>query len=84
MKPLFPTLAALSVLMTPALAMGQGATEVDANGDGVLSLEEVQAVYPETTAEDFDAMDLNGDGALDDAEVQAAQDAGLMAAPSAD
>lgn len=71
--------AALSV---PAYAMGAGATEVDANGDGILSMAEVQAVYPDVTTEQFSAMDLNADGALDDGEVQAAQEAGLMPAPS--
>lgn len=80
MKTLFPTLAAVSVLLTPALAMGQSVAELDANGDGVLSLQEVQAVYPDTTEADFGTMDINGDGVLDDAEVQAAQDAGLMGA----
>ena len=64
----------------PALAMGQGAAELDANGDGLLSVAEVQAVYPDVTAEQFSAMDLNADGALDDAEIQAAQEAGLMPA----
>lgn len=60
--------------------MGAGATEVDANGDGILSVAEVQAVYPEVTAEQFSAMDLNADGSLDNSEIQAAQEAGLMPA----
>ncbi|MGC1495558.1 MAG: hypothetical protein WA790_07105 [Sulfitobacter sp.] len=74
---------ALSALCMPAFAMGAGAAEVDANGDGLLSVTEVQAVYPDVTAEQFSAMDLNADGALDDAEVQAATEAGVMpVAPS--
>ncbi|WP_298970479.1 hypothetical protein [uncultured Roseobacter sp.] len=52
----------------------------DANGDGVLTIDEVQAVYPDITAESFTTMDLNADGALDEAEVQSAQEAGLMPA----
>lgn len=56
------------------------ATAADANGDGVLTLDEVRAVMPEVTAESFSAMDLNADGALDAAEVEAAQEAGLMPA----
>lgn len=56
------------------------ATAADANGDGVLTLDEVQAVMPEVTAKAFSAMDLNADGALDAAEVEAAQEAGLMPA----
>ncbi len=74
---------AVSVLCLPAYAMGAGAAEVDANGDGLLSVTEVQAVYPDVTAEQFSAMDLNADGALDDGEVQAATEAGVMpVAPS--
>ena len=76
------SIAALAALITPALAMGASATEVDANGDGMLTIEEVQAVYPETTAETFSAMDANADGALDDEEVKAAEEAGLMKMPS--
>ncbi|WP_300030999.1 hypothetical protein [uncultured Roseobacter sp.] len=56
------------------------ATEADANGDGVLTIDEVQAVMPEITADAFNTMDLNADGALDAAEIQAAQEAGLMPA----
>ncbi len=51
---------------------------LDANADGMVTLEEVQAVMPEVTAEAFVAMDSNGDGALDDAELSAAMDAGLL------
>ncbi|MBD3663460.1 hypothetical protein H9Q16_05970 [Sulfitobacter sp. TSTF-M16] len=58
--------------------MGSGAAELDANGDGLLSVTEVQAVYPDVTAEQFSAMDLNADGALDDSEVVAAEEAGVM------
>ncbi|SFT83753.1 EF-hand domain-containing protein [Sedimentitalea nanhaiensis] len=63
-------------LALPGLAMA--ATELDTNGDGLLTLDEVQAVLPETTAESFSAMDTNADGALDADEVSVAQDAGLM------
>ena len=38
------TTIALSSLCVPALAMGAGAAELDANGDGLLSVSEVQAV----------------------------------------
>ncbi len=76
------TTLAITTLCLPAYAMGAGAAEVDANGDGILSVAEVQAVYPDMTTEQFSAMDLNADGALDDGEVQAAQEAGLMPAPT--
>ena len=79
------TFAALisAVVAVPAFAMGEGAAEMDSNGDGVLTIDEVQAMYPDVTAETFSSMDLNADGALDDEEVLAAQDAGTMpAAPT--
>jgi len=69
------TLAA-AALALPAVA----ATEADTNGDGVLTLDEVQAVYPDITADMFTSMDVNADGTLDDDEVVAAQQAGLMPA----
>lgn len=72
------TTIALSSLCVPALAMGAGAAELDANGDGLLSVSEVQAVYPDVTTDQFSTMDLNADGALDDAEIVAAQEAGIM------
>jgi len=72
------TAIATTALCLPAFAMGQSAAQVDANEDGVLSLEEVQAVFPDMTEDQFLTVDLNGDGMLEDAEVKAAQEAGLM------
>ena len=73
-------LIATATLCVPAFAMGQNATQMDANEDGVLSLAEVQAVYPDMSEDQFTTVDLNGDGVLEDAEVKAAQEAGLMPA----
>ncbi|WP_298835495.1 hypothetical protein [uncultured Roseobacter sp.] len=72
-----------TTLTSIVLALGvagaaTAATEADANGDGVLTIDEVQAVMPDITADAFNTMDLNADGALDAAEIQAAQEAGLM------
>ena len=72
-----------------ALALGMGAmattafadvSAMDTNGDGLLTMDEVQASYPEVTADQFSQVDINGDGAVDDAELTAAQEAGLMPA----
>jgi hypothetical protein len=76
MKTILLTLMIGFGFVLPAFA----ATQVDANGDGMLTVEEVQAVYPEITAEAFSAMDVNADGGLDADEVAAAQEAGLMPA----
>ena len=72
----------LTMFLAPGVALAMTTAEVDANGDGMLTVDEVQAVFPDVTAEEFSAMDLNADGGLDDAEIQAAQEAGLMPAPS--
>jgi len=72
------TLAALVTAISPALAMSDSAVEVATNGDGVLSLEEVQAVWPSVTTEDFETMDANADGSLDDTEIKTAEEAGMM------
>ncbi|PYC49445.1 hypothetical protein DI396_00420 [Litorivita pollutaquae] len=63
-------------------AMAQEAAEIDANGDGVMTLDEVQAVYGDVTAESFSAADENKDGALDDDEMVAAQEAGILPKPA--
>ncbi len=72
-------------LVTTAAAIfvadaGLAETGADANGDGVLTIDEVQAVMPDVSVDTFNQMDLNADGALDAAEVEAAQEAGLMPA----
>ncbi|MGB7241583.1 MAG: hypothetical protein WBC93_05800 [Sulfitobacter sp.] len=64
----------------PAFAMAATVADADANGDGLLSIDEVQVAFPDVTAEAFTAMDLNADGALDEAEITSAQEAGLMPA----
>ena len=45
--------------------------DIDANDDGVLNLEEVQAAAPEVTEVEFTAYDTNADGSLDEDEFQA-------------
>ena len=66
-------------LLTTGLATAApAATQIDSNGDGLVTMDEISAVYPEVTAEAFSAMDVNSDGALDADEVAAAQDAGLL------
>jgi len=68
----------LGMLANSAIAMGEAVAELDANGDGMLSVSEVQAAYPEISAETFSEVDSNGDGALDDSELIAGQEQGLL------
>ncbi len=74
----FTKFAAAASIAMILPAMGTAATEVDADGDGMLTFAVVQAVYPEMTVDQFNQVDANADGMLDDEEVQAARDAGMM------
>ncbi|NVO55366.1 hypothetical protein HW561_06135 [Rhodobacteraceae bacterium B1Z28] len=76
MKPQNLAVISAIALGLPALALAQ--SSADANGDGVLTIEEVQAVVPEVDTDTFSAMDANGDGALDADEIAVAQEAGLL------
>jgi hypothetical protein len=66
------TLAAL-VAAAPALAQ-----MTDADGDGMYTLEDLLAAYPDLGSETFDEIDTDGDGMLSEAEVAAAQEGGLL------
>ena len=63
-------------LLLAALA-AQGAP-MDADGDGLVTLQELQAVVPEATAELFTTIDTDDSGTLDLAEVSRAIDMGLL------
>ena len=74
--------ALLAVLMaTSALAMP---AEIDTDGDGVASLAEIQAFYPEVSDELFVEIDVDGDGYVNDEEFLAAVGAELIPDPEAD
>jgi hypothetical protein len=72
------TLIAALAIAAPAVAMAQAMADIDVNGDGVLTIDEMQAVFDDVSTDGFSAMDLNADGVLDVEEVQAAQEASLM------
>ena len=71
-------LIGLGALAQSAVASSEETVEIDANGDGLMTIEEVRAVYPEMSAEVFSEIDANGDGAIDDAEMVAGQENGLI------
>ncbi|MEJ2021351.1 MAG: hypothetical protein P8X43_04740 [Maritimibacter sp.] len=74
------TLAAAFVLAGISGAMAQDM--IDANEDGMITLDEVMAIYPDVTEDAFVQADTNSDGVLDVDELAAAQEAGIL--PSAD
>lgn len=53
-------------------------SNMDTDGDGLLSYNELLAAHPDMTEEAFVAIDTNADGAVDADELQVAGDAGLL------
>ncbi len=68
---------AATVLALTATAIS-AQSEIDADGDGVLSYNELLAAHPEMTEENFIAIDTNADGAVDADELKVASEAGLL------
>ena len=76
MKTMPLTLAGLTALALSSTAFAN--TEIDTDGDGVMSMEELQTAYPTLSEDLFAAMDAYGDGTIDADEFQAAQDAAVL------
>lgn len=53
-------------------------SEIDTDGDGMLSYNELLAAHPDMTEENFIAIDTNADGAVDADEMKLAEEAGLL------
>ncbi|KAA9005007.1 EF-hand domain-containing protein [Histidinibacterium aquaticum] len=66
-----------TIVAIPAVAQME---EVDTDGDGMASLEELQIVYPELTEDEFATLDANSDGMLDADEMTAGIDDGTLVA----
>ena len=66
--------AALALTGTQALA----ATGMDADGDGLVTFDELLVAMPTLTEETFTTLDANGDGMLDAEEIAAAQESGVI------
>ncbi|MBY6055575.1 EF-hand domain-containing protein [Leisingera daeponensis] len=78
MKKFAMTATAVAALLASPLAAKDLAAELDADGNGTFSLEELQLAFPELTAETFATVDANADGEADAAEVSAAIEAGVL------
>lgn len=68
---------ASALIAAPALA-GTIPAEMDIDGSGTLSLQEMQAAFPTMSETTFGLIDLNSDGEADDDEVAAAVEAGYL------
>lgn len=75
MKTLMATTTMLAFMTVPALAED---APIDTDGDGLVSLVELQAAFPEATEEAFTIADTDADGMLSPDELLAAQEAGTL------
>ncbi|MFP7673140.1 hypothetical protein ACG74X_07250 [Marivita sp. S0852] len=80
MKLSMTKLFVLGLIAAPMAAVAADYVAADSNGDGMLSLEEVQAILPEMTTDTFITVDADGDGLLNADELAAAQTEGLIPA----
>ena len=79
MKTSIMTGAALALMTLPAFAQDMEADmALDTDGDGFLSLAEVQAEYPDVSEDDFGQADADEDGLLSAEEVETAKADGLI------
>ena len=66
-----------ALVAAPALA--QDMTSMDTDGDGMLSMEEMQTTMPDMSEDMFTQVDTNADGMIDQAEYDAGVEAGTIA-----
>lgn len=72
-------LLALALTFTVAGFAAQAQTTVsDTDGNGVYSIEELTAAYPDMTAALFKQIDVDGNGSVDADELQAARESGVI------
>lgn len=73
-----PRLALAILIAGTTTAFAQDA--LDADGDGMVSLDEVKTVYPDFADADFTQVDIDGDGLLNGDEVALAVGSGILPA----
>ena len=71
-------LAIMATAMVGTLAFAATMEDIDVNTDGLITFEEVTALYPDVTEDAFTIADTNADGMIDAEELAAAQEAGVL------
>ncbi len=69
-------LTATAILASAAAAYAM--TEIDANGDGSVTYEEMITIHPEVSEAQFADADTDGNGMIDETELAAARAAGIL------
>ena len=76
-KPILGTVLAGAFALAGSMALADMA-ELDTDGDGLMSFEEMIAAVPTVSEETFTTLDSNADGTLDPEEYAAAEAAGTL------
>ncbi|MEL6101178.1 MAG: hypothetical protein AAFY42_10995 [Pseudomonadota bacterium] len=69
-----------TLLAAPAFALS--VSDVDTDGDSLISFAEMAELYPDLTEEAFAEVDASGDEFVDEDELTAALEAGLIEEPA--
>lgn len=69
-----------ALFAAPALALT--VSDVDTDGDNLISFAEMAELYPDLTEDTFAEVDTGGDTFVDDEELSAALEAGLIEEPA--
>jgi hypothetical protein len=75
-------LGAIVVAMFAAPALALTVSDVDTDGDSLVSFAEMTVMYPDLTEEAFGEIDTSDDSFVDDAELAAALEAGTIEEPT--
>lgn len=67
-----------------AFSAGAMTAEIDTDGDGMASMAELQAWYPDVTEVIFQEIDTDSDGLVNDEEMAIAVELGTLADPVTD
>ncbi|WP_111406385.1 MULTISPECIES: EF-hand domain-containing protein [Meridianimarinicoccus] len=76
------TVGALAAALFAAPALALMVSDVDSDGDGMISFTEMAEAYPGLTEDTFATVDTSGDGMVDEAELAAALEAGVIKEPA--
>ncbi|MCB1338973.1 MAG: hypothetical protein KDK10_16480 [Maritimibacter sp.] len=80
MKPLKIAPVALGLMLAASSALYAQDAGADTDGDGLVSMDEFAAAYPDLGEDAFTSADANADGMLDADEIAAATEAGVLPA----
>jgi hypothetical protein len=69
-----------ALIAAPAFALS--VSDVDTDGDGLVSYAEMTVNYPDLTEEDFGEIDTSGDGFVDESEIASALEGGIIEEPA--